>query len=182
MRGAPAPCFETDAALAPLCRDLEARAAARGTPETATLAVAVVLLPDFSTLDLQAPSPQAAALTRKNPAIFRPSENTVYVNRAVFFGSDELAQRAVLAHEVAHAARHAEGIAHDDVGDGEFETDLLACRMGFAEEVGADRGRGNPEWGEALRQWEDPAAAMQAWTRGQERRLIAWAVGKAACP
>lgn len=155
---------ESDPRLTELCRELETRAVAGAAPEAADQNVPVTVLTDFSTLDVSKLHPIKQRLFREGPAMYRSEDRTVLVNASAFFCLEPGEQLAVLAHEVAHALRHRLGI--NGGGADEHETDLLACRLGCAEELIAHRALASRGRAEALKLWRNPSealAALQHW-------------------
>jgi hypothetical protein len=151
---------ESDPALAPLCRELEARSLSIRTPEAVNREVPVQLMTDFDAIDVSRLHPIKQKRFREGPAMYRASDGRVLINAAHFLRIPEGEQLAVLAHEVAHALRDRLGIAGGS--NDEHETDLLACRLGCAEELIAHRAHASPGRAEALALWETPASALAA--------------------
>ena len=97
----------------------------------------------------------------KNPGKYDEVEDAVFLNELLFFPLDQVGQRAVVAHEVAHAMRYQAGLyVGGDLED--VRVDILACRMGFASEIVAERGRRSAQHAAILSGWTDEEATVAA--------------------
>jgi hypothetical protein len=155
---------------------MEQRVATAGTLEAVGATIPVVLHADFSEIDLGTWPPRVHAMLRAEPAMSRASTKTVLVNDAVFFALSEPHQRGILAHEIAHALRAWAGIKVGTTEE-EIEADLLACRMGFAEELINERRQRDPGRADALLLWQDHAAARATSFQWYQQALLRSLIG-----
>ena len=82
---------------------------------------------------------------RQNPASYRKSTNTIYINDSTFFVFDILLKKAFIAHEIGHAVLRDASPLIVNVNGTDYElseeirADWLACEWGFFEDLKKDR-------------------------------------------
>lgn len=126
---------EKDACLTPLCRSLEQRTSSVLVLSSSQIPVA--LKADFRNEPEATKYPSIA----KNPALYRKSAKTIFVNAEVFFMKSASVQEATLAHEVGHLfcdLSPCPEVGVDGIGECGM-ADLLACRWGYLDELKVDR-------------------------------------------
>ena len=116
--------------------------------ELVNLTVPVTALADFDRL----PEAQASTAMKDTPAAFRLSTGEILINDRTFRLLDGREQRAMIAHETAHAFLKKTGRSLPFGED--VEADILACRWGFTEELAALRRKDFQAWADCLERLE----------------------------
>lgn len=150
--------IESDPRLSSICRIVERHLASIWPPNT--LDVPVELVSDFDDL----PEAKMNPFFKVEPAFYRLSTRTIYVNGREFRKLGATEKEATLLHETGHAYLHFSGPAFaisegfPDPTDEDPIVDYALCRAGFEEQIIAERMRPNsygPEYCEILRGWRN---------------------------
>jgi hypothetical protein len=156
---------ERDPELSALCREIETRIAEGNiNPRAECCDIDVHHVREFAAH----PALKGRAAYTSQPAVHvRPQQSgerpLVLVNGPVFADETAVAQRAILAHEVAHGVRALAGPSLPLVQE-EFEADCLACQWGFDEELLASRAEDyGREYVETLSRLIKAKDAVTAW-------------------
>ncbi len=166
--------YEIDPDLSALCREIETRIAEGNISSRATCCdIDVHLVQEFA----DHPAMKGHAAYASQPAVHvRPQQSgerpLVLVNGPVFAGQTAVAQRAILAHEIAHGVRAVAGPSLPLLQE-EFEVDCLACQWGFDKELLASRAEDyGREYVETLRRLIAAKNAVAAWGNQYQIRKI----------